>query len=151
MDQQLDAETLSTVVYSSLSTLSLENSGNSFKGWLMKQGSKVKNWKMRYFILKDNFLFYFTSSHEATPLGVIMLINHSVFDLQSSNSSHLLSYFTPPTSFRMTKLAVIKEYCFIIRVDNKDHYYCTTSDAEKLQWVTSLKNPRKWWERYKIG
>ena len=28
-------------------------------GYLVKQGGTVKSWKRRYFILKDNFLFYY--------------------------------------------------------------------------------------------
>ena len=28
-------------------------------GWLTKQGGSIKTWKKRYFILKDNILYYF--------------------------------------------------------------------------------------------
>ncbi|KAH3743318.1 phosphatidylinositol-3,4,5-trisphosphate 3-phosphatase [Pelomyxa schiedti] len=42
-------------------------------GWLKKQGSKWKNWKKRWFVLKGNSLMNFTSPKSPTPCGKILL------------------------------------------------------------------------------
>lgn len=40
-------------------------------GWLMKKGHQVKNWKRRWFVLKDSALSYYRSPKDASPAGVI--------------------------------------------------------------------------------
>jgi hypothetical protein len=42
-------------------------------GWLTKQGHKVKNWKRRWFVLKDPTLAYYVKPRDTTPAGVIIL------------------------------------------------------------------------------
>jgi len=42
-------------------------------GYLTKRGAKWKNWKRRYFVLKDNFLYYFVDPKDVIPKGVILL------------------------------------------------------------------------------
>ena len=42
-------------------------------GWLMKQGHVRKNWKLRWFVLKSRFLFYFKNKQAFQPLGAIPL------------------------------------------------------------------------------
>lgn len=42
------------------------------KGWLVKRGEKVKNWKKRWFVLRDS-LSYFKSAKAGAPSGVIPL------------------------------------------------------------------------------
>lgn len=49
------------------------------KGWLIKQGGKIRSYKKRWFILDDNQLFYFKKNTETTtPLGIIPLENLNV-------------------------------------------------------------------------
>eukprot|EP01116_Phalansterium_solitarium_P021585 TRINITY_DN6777_c0_g1_i2.p1 TRINITY_DN6777_c0_g1~~TRINITY_DN6777_c0_g1_i2.p1 ORF type:complete len:472 (-),score=63.31 TRINITY_DN6777_c0_g1_i2:202-1617(-) len=42
-------------------------------GYLVKQGAKWKSWKRRYFVLKNNFLYYFASPKDPCPKGAILL------------------------------------------------------------------------------
>jgi len=42
-------------------------------GYLTKRGHQVKNWKRRWFVLKDPTLCYFKSPRDTTPAGVIIL------------------------------------------------------------------------------
>jgi len=42
-------------------------------GWLVKQGHNVRNWKRRWFILRQSVLEYYASPKDATPRGVIRL------------------------------------------------------------------------------
>eukprot|EP00727_Mastigamoeba_balamuthi_P007150 m51a1_g3055 hypothetical protein (837) ;mRNA; f:967981-971134 len=43
------------------------------KGWLTKQGGRVKTWKRRWFVLADNCLYYFRMQQDAEPCGLIPL------------------------------------------------------------------------------
>ncbi len=40
-------------------------------GWLTKMGHQVKNWKRRWFVLKQSTLSYYKSPKHGTPAGVI--------------------------------------------------------------------------------
>ena len=40
-------------------------------GWLTKKGHQVKNWKRRWFVLKDATLSYYKSPKHTTPAGAI--------------------------------------------------------------------------------
>jgi len=48
-------------------------------GYLFKKGHVVKNWKKRWFILKDGKLFYFRSKEDKEPTGIIPLKGASVW------------------------------------------------------------------------
>jgi len=43
------------------------------QGEMKKQGHVVKNWKTRWFILQNDFLFYFKNKSDAKPVGCIPL------------------------------------------------------------------------------
>jgi len=43
------------------------------EGWLTKRGHVIKNWKKRYFRLKDRVLFYYQNETSTDPLGKIQL------------------------------------------------------------------------------
>ncbi|PRP87367.1 hypothetical protein PROFUN_01629 [Planoprotostelium fungivorum] len=42
-------------------------------GWLTKRGHKVRNWKRRWFVLKDPNLSYYTKPRDTIPNGFIVL------------------------------------------------------------------------------
>ena len=50
-----------------MSAVSMKN------GWLCKQGAFIKNWKRRWFVLRNNSLCYYTGETESKPKGVIRL------------------------------------------------------------------------------
>eukprot|EP01113_Clastostelium_recurvatum_P040797 TRINITY_DN638_c0_g1_i7.p1 TRINITY_DN638_c0_g1~~TRINITY_DN638_c0_g1_i7.p1 ORF type:complete len:1001 (+),score=251.77 TRINITY_DN638_c0_g1_i7:178-3180(+) len=68
------------------------------KGWLTKQGGRIKTWKRRWFILSNNCLFYFKSSTDAEPCGIIPLENLVV---------------SPANMGR-------KKFCFVLHHQSKD-------------------------------
>eukprot|EP01119_Soliformovum_irregulare_P012190 TRINITY_DN3150_c5_g1_i1.p1 TRINITY_DN3150_c5_g1~~TRINITY_DN3150_c5_g1_i1.p1 ORF type:complete len:634 (-),score=234.50 TRINITY_DN3150_c5_g1_i1:44-1945(-) len=53
-------------------------------GWLVKQGGIVKNWKMRWFVLKGNYLWYYAQTHHTQPLGCIPINRANVAMLDDS-------------------------------------------------------------------
>jgi len=46
------------------------------RGYLSKEGSKVKSWKRRYFRLKGNTLFYYADETFSVPLGWVTCVNN---------------------------------------------------------------------------
>ena len=44
-------------------------------GWLTKQGEKVRSWKKRWFVLRNNVIYYYSSPKSKTPKGVIPLMD----------------------------------------------------------------------------
>lgn len=81
-------ESLSRALYGDLGAEKLQNHTRS--GYLTKQGGTVKSWKRRYFILKDNFLFYYKkpkvrlpslTSHSLLIMSTIIEYDKKVHDL----------------------------------------------------------------------
>ncbi|KAJ5071318.1 rho/rac/cdc gtpase-activating protein [Anaeramoeba ignava] len=59
------------------------------EGFLTKQGGRVKNWKKRYFVLKDGYLFYFKSKNDFKPCGEISLEGINRPDADVSNGHYV--------------------------------------------------------------
>lgn len=53
------------------------------EGWLTKEGGLHKSWKKRYFILKDNCLYYFKDIKDKEPRGIIPLENLQVREVNN--------------------------------------------------------------------
>lgn len=105
------------------------------KGWLVKQGQKVKSWKKRWFILRDN-LTYFGSATSSAPKGIISL--EKIISVTSvdglCDSSH--------------------QYCFEIVVDLgcieestenmelRSYLICANNEDEMNDWVEAINLAR---------
>jgi len=62
------------------------------KGWLTKQGGRIKTWKRRWFILNDTGLYYFKKPQDSEPCGIIMLDNVEIVRYPSKKNGFLLRY-----------------------------------------------------------
>ncbi|GAB9474629.1 Dynein light chain [Globisporangium polare] len=49
------------------------NSSDEKRGWLLKEGSKVKSWKKRFFVLRGNVLTYYESETSSPKLGALVV------------------------------------------------------------------------------
>ena len=59
------------------------------EGWLTKRGNNFHSWKKRYFVMKDQFIWYFpTNNQNATPKGVIELNSNSRAETTSGDDSY---------------------------------------------------------------
>lgn len=104
------------------------------KGWLSIQGSGVKTWKKRWFVLADNCLFYFKSTVDKDPYGIIPLENIIIqqyegkkkflFEMKSINEGPI-------------KASLRKASGFIVA--NHDSYTFLASTYEEMSlWMESL-------------
>ncbi|KAJ6231908.1 cytohesin 4a-related [Anaeramoeba flamelloides] len=54
------------------------------RGWLIKQGGRIKTWKKRYFVLTNNCLYYYKSNVQEETTGLISL-DHVQINITKSN------------------------------------------------------------------
>jgi len=69
------------------------------QGWLTKQGGRVKNWKRRWFVLKDNRMYYYKSPKDGNPLGFIPLERCAMRIVENSNKKFCFEIFDPHQPF----------------------------------------------------
>ncbi|KAL6062574.1 signal transducing kinase of the PAK [Balamuthia mandrillaris] len=91
------------------------------KGFLSKQGHIMKNWKVRYFVLKGNVLYYFKSTADAAPKGVIRLRGAK------------LSKTVPPSIVKPLRFGLMST------TDNKIFYLEAFDAIEYKAWYDALK------------
>ncbi|XP_062389296.1 rho GTPase-activating protein 22-like [Sardina pilchardus] len=53
-------------------------------GWLRKQRSIMKNWQLRWFVLRADHLFFYKDQEETKPQGCIALLGSQVHELTAN-------------------------------------------------------------------
>eukprot|EP01090_Pellita_catalonica_P020799 TRINITY_DN759_c0_g1_i3.p1 TRINITY_DN759_c0_g1~~TRINITY_DN759_c0_g1_i3.p1 ORF type:complete len:864 (+),score=193.10 TRINITY_DN759_c0_g1_i3:343-2592(+) len=101
-------------------------------GYLTKQGGNFKSWKRRYFVLQDNFLFYYVREKEE-PKGVIHLTQHTVEEVPED--------------------VVKRKFCFKIvsrREHFRDYYICADRQIEIDVWMAAIAGANSWYGNTKL-
>lgn len=101
-------------------------------GWLYKQGDKVKNWKKRWFVLKDNKLTYYAAKNDKTPKGSIALSLAVPKDGQHEAGTSIKGLSDHSYS-----------YTFEIVVTGRVYYIAATSDIETQEWINDIRASKK--------
>eukprot|EP00732_Lithocolla_globosa_P001869 Lithocolla_globosa_v1_NODE_1058_length_2905_cov_16.696491.p1 type:complete len:406 gc:universal NODE_1058_length_2905_cov_16.696491:163-1380(+) len=65
--------------------VALEIEDPDHHGWLSKQGGTHKNWKRRWFMLKDDWLYYFKAPEHSKALGCVNLAGYDVLEAPELN------------------------------------------------------------------
>jgi copper chaperone CopZ len=87
------------------------------EGYLTKLGGFVKNWRRRWFVLKDNILCYYKTPNDNRPAGQIK-IDENV-KVQPNDTMQ-------------------KEHCFEIQTDKRTYYMCADNVNEFQSWINAL-------------
>jgi len=97
------------------------------KGFLIKQGHIRKNWKLRWFVLKGDRIWYFKSKNEMDePLGEIELLDSIV----------------STTSDKITK-----DNCFELTCGSGKVFYIQATSKDVMdKWVEKINHGSKFWE-----
>ncbi|XP_066570342.1 rho GTPase-activating protein 25 [Amia ocellicauda] len=95
-------------------------------GWLKKQRSIVKNWQLRYFVLKGHCLYYYKDEKDTTCQGSIML--------QTSQVNELTSNADEPGKFLFE---IIPGGCGDRERDS--HVLMANSQNEMEEWVKTIR------------
>jgi Ca2+-binding EF-hand superfamily protein/tRNA A-37 threonylcarbamoyl transferase component Bud32 len=102
-----------------------DESSNTMQGHLYKVGSLFKHLKLRYYILKDNFLYCFHNEYDLSPSGVIALEGMFVEPVDHSNRSPKMAYGIEMTISPETE---------IVR-----NLYATT-EKSRNQWMRAIRH-----------
>lgn len=105
------------------------------KGYLMKQGGKVKTWKRRWFVLDGNCLFYFEGADEKDPLGIIPLENLVVNPATSSKRRY--SFMLQNPNEGPIKATVRKGSSMVVG-NHENYVFQAANEQEFSLWLDSL-------------
>lgn len=101
-------------------------------GWLYKQGDKVKNWKKRWFVLKDNKLTYYAGKGDKQLKGSIALS----IAVPKDGEHHGGSIIKGLGDSNYT-------HTFEIVVTGRVYYIAATSEQDTKDWIAAIKASKK--------
>lgn len=90
-------------------------------GWLMKQGEYIKTWRRRWFVLKQDKIFWFKSdvvTPDSQPRGIIE-VNKCL-------------------SIKGAEDTINKPHSFEISTADDSMYFIADSDKEKEDWINAV-------------
>uniref|UniRef100_A0A673J888 Rho GTPase activating protein 25 n=1 Tax=Sinocyclocheilus rhinocerous TaxID=307959 RepID=A0A673J888_9TELE len=94
-------------------------------GWLKKQRSIVKNWQLRFFVLRGNVLTYHKDDRESAVQGTIPLFSCHVNELPSNADDKFLFEIIPGDTDRER--------------EREAYVLMATSQSEMEEWVRSIR------------
>eukprot|EP01119_Soliformovum_irregulare_P007033 TRINITY_DN1943_c0_g2_i1.p1 TRINITY_DN1943_c0_g2~~TRINITY_DN1943_c0_g2_i1.p1 ORF type:complete len:515 (-),score=150.09 TRINITY_DN1943_c0_g2_i1:10-1554(-) len=108
------------------------------EGWLVKKGLNVKSWKKRFFVLRDNYLFYYKTEAQGTPAGVISLhnasVNVSLTPVKGTMSSFLLSV-SPD---------LLENFNFEVETPGRTYTFHAEDNVLLQEWVMMIQRNITW-------
>jgi hypothetical protein len=92
---------------------------NDKEGELKKQGHVVRNWKARWFIIKNNNLYYFKKKGDSKPIGEIPLPGSSIKTDPKIKRTHTFELYSP----QINKI-----------------FYCQANTRDEMKgWISALE------------
>jgi dual adaptor for phosphotyrosine/3-phosphotyrosine/3-phosphoinositide len=91
---------------------------SSKEGYLTKLGRIRKSWRIRWFILRNQYLSYYRTKQHKTPIGTINLTRAISVDLDDTKQ---------------------KDFCFRIIMPSRTWYFLGNSLDDSQQWVDLLR------------
>lgn len=130
-------EALSEAIYRSLKLENIAQTATK-TGFLTKKARSSSNWKYRYFVLRDNFLFYYKSDKDpsATPLGAIRVDDASLRFADNPTKSDLKDQFVLCLEIPNNNGAV-----------KENQFFVAGEQAELEVWKTQIQQAAGWWTK----
>lgn len=88
-------------------------------GFLYKEGLNLKNWKKRWFLLTEKYLFYFQNENDPQPLGTILIRDCSI-------------------KLRDGKVRG-KSFCFELFTHDRNYFIQALDSKDLLGWVNDIQ------------
>jgi len=107
-------------------------------GMLTKEGGIHRTWKPRYFILKDNCLFYFRNKGDKEPTGIIPLENLQVRENNDIKRKFCFEIYAPGGS--VIKACKTDSDGKVVSGHHDIYRICASSEEERSDWIKSIKS-----------
>ncbi|XP_056380101.1 cytohesin-4 isoform X2 [Hyla sarda] len=111
------------------------------EGWLLKMGGRVKTWKKRWFILKDNCLYYFEYTTDKDPLGIIPLENLCVELAEDPKKPHCFDLHARGQTIKACKTQADGKK---VQGNHQSYRLSAANHEERESWIQSLKSSMSW-------
>lgn len=117
--------------------------GADRKGWIRKQGGRIKTWKKRWFVLSSNCIYYFKDPEDKEPQGIIPLEN---LDVRPVNAKRFEFEIFSPQKLASGTEASIKAVKASssgggLAKGHHDRYLIAASSQEEMDdWIAAIKS-----------
>jgi len=108
------------------------------EGLLTKEGGIHRTWKPRYFILKDNCLFYFRNKGDKEPTGIIPLENLQVRENNDIKRKNCFEIYNPAGA--IIKACKTESDGRVVTGHHDIYRICASSAEEREAWIKSIKS-----------
>eukprot|EP01133_Synstelium_polycarpum_P020003 gene20003-23968_t len=105
------------------------------KGWLTKQGGRIKTWKKRWFKLTANCLLYFKTPQDLEPCGIIPLENVVVTVVVQKKFCFMLH-----SSQEQMKACKLNSDGTLVQANHASYFISAANLAEMESWVQAIKS-----------
>jgi len=95
-------------------------------GYLTKRGHAVKNWKRRWFVMKDPTLCYFKKPNDTSPAGIILL-------------DDILAIISEKNIYKDARPADRPPFWFEIITKKCNYLVAADTEQEMREWVEALE------------
>lgn len=130
-----DTFALCTAIYGDLRVATLEFDGCTKSGFLKKRSRLTERWNERYFILRDNFLFYFKRSlRDQASHGVIRLDDCLARTYVAKGGAHVLCI----------EVSSVHKPARVLQVSAPSHHVIQ-------EWKTAVMAAAGWWTSTTMG
>ncbi|CAF3880776.1 unnamed protein product [Rotaria sp. Silwood2] len=111
------------------------------EGWLWKQGGRVRQWKRRWFIITDGFLFYYESRTEVdNPRGIIPLIDIGVREIEDDRTKQFCFELFPLAGEKVkTTKPTLGEIGKATEGHHTVYRMSSSSEEERKDWIRALR------------
>lgn len=109
------------------------------EGWLIKEGGLHKSWRKRYFILKDNCLYYFKNVGDREPRGIIPLENLQVREVQDARRKYCFEIYSADNSSGLIKACKTDSEGKVVEGHHDVYRICAVSEEEREIWIGCIK------------
>eukprot|EP00914_Ancora_sagittata_P014903 GHVO01029272.1.p1 GENE.GHVO01029272.1~~GHVO01029272.1.p1 ORF type:complete len:252 (+),score=21.72 GHVO01029272.1:66-758(+) len=107
------------------------------EGWLWKQGGRYKSWKRRWFILKDNCLYYFEFTQDKEPKGIIPLENIQIRIVTDGKKPNCFELYA--TNNDVIKACKTDSEGKVVEGKHTVYRMSAASEDEREEWIKCIK------------
>ncbi|XP_031558600.1 cytohesin-1-like [Actinia tenebrosa] len=109
------------------------------EGVLVKEGGLHKTWRKRYFILKDNCLYYFKNVGDREPRGIIPLENLQVREVNDARRKYCFEIYSADNASGLIKACKTDSEGKVVEGHHDVYRICAFSEEERETWIKCIK------------